>query len=93
MRPRTQGNLERIFGRFGLQVRNAEEREGGRRRLGLPHRLDRGDLHLLVAAGCVAALVAEHDDRQRRGETEARGDSKRAPGELRNDARATCNRR
>ena len=66
------GNLDRIAGRLRLQVGQADGGEGSRSGLGLPHRLDRGDLHLLTAAGGVAALVAEHDDGQRRGEAEAR---------------------
>ena len=44
-------------------------------------RLDRRDLHLLVLADRVAALIAEHDDAQRGSEAEAGSDRHRAPGE------------
>ena len=45
------------------------------------------------SVGRVAALVAEHDDRQRRGEAEAGGDRHRALGELECGARAAGKRR
>ncbi|KAF0212377.1 MAG: hypothetical protein FD172_1317 [Methylocystaceae bacterium] len=71
-----------VFRRFTLEIGKTEDREGRRRRLRLPHRLDRGDLHLLVLARRIAALIAEHDDRKRGGETEARRDRQRAASDI-----------
>ena len=59
------GDLHRVVVLVSLLVGDAEGGEVGRRTLGLPHRLDRGQLHLLVFAGGVTALVTQHDHRQR----------------------------
>ena len=70
------------MGRARFLIGEAERGEGRRRRFGLPHPLDRGELHLLVLGGEVSALVAENDDRQRRGQSERGGNRHRAPGEF-----------
>ena len=70
------GHLDLVVGHVGLLVRQSEQCERCRRWLGVPHGFNRRDLHFLVFAGRVAALVAKHDHRQRRRQTEARGDRK-----------------
>ena len=82
IRPSTHGTFTSYFVVWVARSGKAEHGEGGGRRLGLPHRLDGGDLHLLVLAGGVAALIAQHDDRQRRGQAEARRHRHRALGEF-----------
>ena len=47
-----------------------------------PHRLDGGELHLLVFRHGVARFIAEHDHAQRRCQPEARRDRHRALGEV-----------
>ena len=79
--PECPGDLDLGVRLARFDVGDAEDREARRRRLGLPHRFDRRDLHLLVLGGGVAALIAEHDDRQRRRQAEARRDGERALGE------------
>ncbi len=75
------GNLHRVVGLLRLLVGNAEQGEGGRRRLGFPLGLDGRQLGLLHVADLVARLVAEDDHRQHRGHAERRGDGERAAGE------------
>ncbi|EGE55402.1 hypothetical protein RHECNPAF_930048 [Rhizobium etli CNPAF512] len=65
-----------------LLIGEAEGGEGSRRRLGLPHALDCGELHLLIFGREITAFVAEHDDRERRGEAEGGGNRHRALGKL-----------
>ena len=77
------GNLDGVMGRALGHVGNADDGDGGGRRLRVPHRLDGGDLHLLVLAGEIAALIPQHHDRQRRGEAEARRHGHGALGEAR----------
>ncbi|MNM96149.1 hypothetical protein D3C81_1086160 [compost metagenome] len=75
------GNLHRVVGALLLLVGQAEQGEGGRRRLGLPLGLDGRQLGLLHVADLVARLVAEDDHREDRGHAEGRGDGEGAAGE------------
>ena len=61
-----------------LLRREAEEGEGGWRRLGLPFALDGGEFHFLHIAQLITALVAENDHRKTGGEAETDGDRERA---------------
>ena len=63
-------------------IGKTDGREGGRCRLGFPHGLDGGELHLLVFGGEIAAFITQHDDRQRGRQTEGGGDRHRALGEI-----------
>ena len=86
---RTRGDQTQHPGHFTCRVRRARLQSGkpnsvkpAGRRLGVPLGFDGGDLHLLVLAGDVTGLVAQHHDRQRTGEAEARRHRHRALGDL-----------
>ena len=64
-------------------VGDGDQVERGGRRLGVPHGLHGGDLHLLVFSGQVAAFIAQHHHRQGRGQAEAGGHGHRALGQIR----------
>jgi hypothetical protein len=63
-------------------IGKTERGERRRRRLGIPHRLDRGEFHLLIFGNRITRFVAEHDDAERGGEAETRGDRHRALREI-----------
>ncbi|OIQ71606.1 hypothetical protein GALL_467740 [mine drainage metagenome] len=69
--PRNMHGIARFV--IGL-IGDTEGGERGGRGFGLPHRLDRGEFHLLAKARVIAAFVTQQDDRQGRGQTEGRGD-------------------
>jgi hypothetical protein len=76
-----EGDLDLGVGLARLQVGNAEGGQAGRGGLGLPHGLQRRELHFLVVGQGVAALVAQHDHRQRRGQAEGGRHGQRALGD------------
>ena len=63
-------NMHRVMCLACRLVREAKRRERGRCGLGLPHRLDRCELHLLMLCRKVAAFVAQDNYRQRGRQTE-----------------------
>ncbi|MPM50433.1 hypothetical protein SDC9_97172 [bioreactor metagenome] len=65
-----------------LVIGQREQRERCRRRLGLPHRLERRQLGLLVLGHRVARLVAEDDHRTRRGQPEGSSNAEGTAGEF-----------
>jgi hypothetical protein len=57
------GNADLVVRSMSVLIGQAEDVERRRGRLGVPHRLNGGDLHLLIFAGRVTAFVAKNDDR------------------------------
>ena len=76
------GHLDFITRRVAGQVRQPEERKGGWRRLSIPHRLDGGDLHLLVDASGVAGFIPHVDNGKSGGKAKTRRNRHRALGEF-----------
>ena len=75
------GNADGVVDLAVRRIGNADKIETRRGRLGLPHALDGGELHLLVFRNRVTAFIAEDHHAQRGGEPERGGDDDRALGE------------
>ena len=78
--PQHVRDLHRVVGALLVLIRQAEQGEAGRCRVGLPLGLDGRQLDLLHVTDLVTGFVTEDDHRDRRSQAEHRGDGERTAG-------------